>query len=440
MSVAEIAHGLVDAESRLAEAEDALLGLVMRAGGGLGRTVAVPQLATLARLAHRLRVPISRSVVVADSDADIELFVRARPDGDAVRLAVGSWRERPRWRPAGERARLDLLAAGAEWRWECDAALRLGFVSVEAGGRDGFDAAGLRGRPISELFAFEADGEGKIPILDGVAERRSFSAQLAAVRRSGRAVLVSAIARRDADGGFAGFSGAVASVETALRPDPGPARAGMGDRLERALRAPLGRIIANADSIQAEADGPVGPDYAAYAADIAGAGRHLLSLLDDLADLETVERPDFTPERDAIDLADLARRAAGLLSVRAANLGVTIARPAPDDSAPARGDFRRVLQILVNLIGNAVRYSPPGGVVAVEVGPGRTAAVSDSGKGVAPEDQSRIFDKFERVDPSEPGGSGLGLYIARRLARAMGGDLTVESAPGEGARYTLSLP
>ena len=61
-------------------------------------------------------------------------------------------------------------------------------------------------------------------------------------------------------------------------------------------------------------------------------------------------------------------------------------------------------------------------------------------KGVAPEDQVRIFEKFERVDPSEAGGNGLGLYIARRLARAMQGDLTVESAPGEGARFVLTLP
>ena len=66
--------------------------------------------------------------------------------------------------------------------------------------------------------------------------------------------------------------------------------------------------------------------------------------------------------------------------------------------------------------------------------------VADQGKGIAVEDQERIFAKFERVDTSEAGGSGLGLYIARRLARAMGGDLTVDSAPGMGARFILSLP
>ena len=66
--------------------------------------------------------------------------------------------------------------------------------------------------------------------------------------------------------------------------------------------------------------------------------------------------------------------------------------------------------------------------------------VADQGKGIADEDQERIFDRFERVDPAEPGGTGLGLYIARRLARSMRGDIAVDSAPGQGARFTFTLP
>jgi signal transduction histidine kinase len=110
----------------------------------------------------------------------------------------------------------------------------------------------------------------------------------------------------------------------------------------------------------------------------------------------------------------------------------------------AIADFRRTLQILVNLIGNAVRYSPEGGVVTVSVTTTpdgyANAIVADQGRGIDPADHDRIFAKFERLDPLEATGNGLGLYIARRLARAMGGDLTVESEAGEGARFTLSLP
>jgi len=79
-------------------------------------------------------------------------------------------------------------------------------------------------------------------------------------------------------------------------------------------------------------------------------------------------------------------------------------------------------------------------VTASTQGDRATVTVADEGKGVALADQTRIFEKFERVDPSEPGGNGLGLYIARRLARAMRGDLTIDSAAGEGARFVLTLP
>ena len=102
-----------------------------------------------------------------------------------------------------------------------------------------------------------------------------------------------------------------------------------------------------------------------------------------------------------------------------------------------------MLQILLNLVGNAINYSPAGSHVRVSVeGVGGRAliAVSDEGPGLAPAQAAKVFDKFERLGRGGDGGSGLGLYISRKLARAMGGDLTVESTPGEGARFTLELP
>src|SRR3546814_16760303 len=89
-----------------------------------------------------------------------------------------------------------------------------------------------------------------------------------------------------------------------------------GQRLDRALRQPLGRIIANADTISGQLQGQLRRDYANYASDIAAAGRHLMELVDDLADLQAIERPDFNPVMEDLDLADIARRAAGLLADR----------------------------------------------------------------------------------------------------------------------------
>ncbi|WP_343520451.1 HAMP domain-containing sensor histidine kinase [Sphingomonas sp.] len=446
-----IAMGRIGPDGLLVDAEARLADLNARAGGKIGVPVAVPPIAAVARLAQRLGIPVSRNVVAADGEDDIDLWVRAEPDADGVRLEVSGWRPRAAWRPQGDAMREDdFLRAEADWLWETDAAMRITHLPVEAGRLNGFDTGALLGQPLTLLFALEADGEGALPILAAAAEQVRFDGQVAELRGTGQRVRLSASPRIDALGRFAGFSGAATWIDPAEEVDDAPAPAAdpeftseFGQRLDKALRAPLARIIANADSISARVDGPLRDDYAEYALDIANAGRHLLSLVDDLADLSAIEREDFTVELEPIDLADVARRAAGLLAVRASEADVRIEKPRADERMPVTGEFRRVLQIMVNLIGNAVRYSPPGGWVWVRLereGALGCVIVADQGKGIAPEDQAKIFEKFGRVDPAEPGGSGLGLYIARRLARAMGGDILVDSAPDEGARFVLTLP
>jgi signal transduction histidine kinase len=117
--------------------------------------------------------------------------------------------------------------------------------------------------------------------------------------------------------------------------------------------------------------------------------------------------------------------------------------PDHDEPLPAIGEFRRVLQVLLNLIGNAIRYSPEGSMIWIRgerTGETVTITVADQGQGLSADQQGVAFEKFERLGRTDSGGSGLGLYIARRLARVMDGELTVESAPGQGARFTLRLP
>ena len=190
--------------------------------------------------------------------------------------------------------------------------------------------------------------------------------------------------------------------------------------------------------------GPIAEEYSQYAADIASAGQHLLALVEDLADLEVVEADQFNTAPDRIDLADVARRAAGILSVRAQERGITIDPPKVGEHLPAIAEFRRVLQVLLNLVGNAIRYSPDNSQVWIrleDAGGRARLIVADQGPGLSDEQQVKVFQKFERLGRSgEDGGSGLGLYISRRLARAMGGDLQVESAPGQGARFVLEVP
>ena len=449
-------RGRIDPAGRLAVADPELAALHARAGGEEGGPLAIPQIAALARLARRLGTVVSRPVIAADGDLDLDLWVRAQPEGQEVALAITGWKLREPSAPTGPGARRDedFLRAAGEWTWQTDEALHFTAISPAAAAALGKTPLDLIGKPFTRLFRPQEGDDGTLSIVSALAERRRFDNQLAELRTRGKPLfMLSGVPLVDGHGHFAGFRGSAASLpagsdttpdmatdSTVDRPGDGGAFA---QRLEKALREPLDRIIANADTIGDQPEGPIRRDYAGYARDIAAAGRHLMELVDDLVDLQAIERSDFKPEAEEVDLADVARRTAGLLSVRAASRNVRISAPGEQENAPAVGEFRRVLQIVMNLVTNAVRYSPEGDTVKIGVqteGSEVRLIVSDAGRGIAIEDQDRIFDKFERVDVTEPGGTGLGLYIARRLARAMDGDLAVKSEPGEGACFTLSLP
>ncbi len=441
----------LDREGNVVEVSARLAALNARAGGKLGEPLATPQLAMLARLAETLKMPVSREVIAADGMHVVDLLVRAEPTESGVELSISAWTERPA-RVSWAVSQPDPPVAPKTprgWSWEVDAKLILTEVTLSPDELEGLQPGDVVGNPLTRMVRLIDNDDGDLPLLSALADGVSFSDQRA-VRRDqpGVEYTLAGTARHDGDGRLTGFSGtaiaAVAGVETmASVLAPVIASPDFSERLEQALRAPLNRIIACADTIGRQADGPLRRDYADYAGDIASAGRHLLALVEDLADLQAVEQPGFNVGGAAVDLADVARRAAGLLGVRAADKQVRIDRPGPAEVLMAHGDFRRILQILVNLLDNAVRYTPPGGMVWLRTERDDDSAVvvvADQGKGVASADHARVFEKFERVDPSEAGGSGLGLYLSRRLARAMGGDITLDSAPGQGARFVLTLP
>jgi signal transduction histidine kinase len=425
----------------------------------------LPQLSRLSALAMRLEREITRSLLTADDHSDISATVTISPVKSGAEIVIREWRSQQattRAELADDTAWPD--AHGAEpgaWSWGCDAQLRL--LALRPVDRATPDAA-WQGRSLSEVFELEPDGDGRFPLLLALAEHRSFAEQrlrLPTTLADDRpAMMMAGSALFDAGGGFSGFRGWLTPVEgsdavgvgevTAAARIADPAFGALplsdprfGRRIDGALRGPLGRIIASAETISGQFEGPIRADYARYAADIAHAGRHLLGLIDDLADLQSIERPGFHAAREAVDLADVARRAVGLLGMKAEERQIRIDVPGRDDPLPATGEFRRVLQIMLNLIGNAIRYSPEGSMIWIrgDVGAAHVSiTVADQGQGLSADQQAVVFEKFERLGRTDTGGSGLGLYIARRLARVMDGELTVDSAPGQGARFTLRLP
>jgi len=436
-------HGKVDGQGRLVEADPPLLRLQERAGGVRGGALAVPQLASLARLTRRLGISLSRRVVAANGDQDIDLWVQVKPERDCVELAITGWQDIA---PAPPQPGLDAVRwrdfsrASADWIIETDPMLRITHPPA--------NMPAAIGQPIEALFTLSCDEAGVSHISESARVADRFEDDGATfLLGPGVPVRLAGIPLIDGIGTLAGYQLLVSrrdpQAQARGRLAPPPLDEAFGSQLGRAMREPLDRIIANADIIQERGDGPVRRDYAGYAEDIAGAGRHLLALVEDLVDLQTIERADFRPEADTVDLADTALRAAGLLAVRAANHQVSIDARTPGNPVMARGDFRRILQVLINLLSNAIRHSPEGGTVWIrceQEGDIAAIIVADAGDGIAPENHERIFDRFERLGLRDGTGSGLGLYISRRLARAMGGDLGIDSAPMQGARFVFTLP
>ena len=448
-----IIRATVAADGRLLSADAPLLALQQEAGGDLGTMLAIPQLAAMVRLAGHLGIALSRPVVAAAERGDIDMWVRARPEAELVQLAVIDWHERqPAVAPIDLMRRdTDIAALSDGWTWQIDTQLRFQMV-LEGFGEEGAlpSAPPVPGSRFTSYFELRPDADGDLPILRGFAQRRAFRDQVAALTGdAAQRFMLSGFPMFDLAGQLVGYRGKALPLDRAVTaplaaPEPVvfyPAE--FGKRLDRSLRQPLGRIIANADSIGAQLEGPLRPDYVGYTHDISAAGRHLMALIDDLADLQAIDRPDFSVIAEEIDLADIGRRAAGLFLVKALDRGICVVAPAPEVKQPAVGEFRRALQILMNLVGNAVRYAPEGSTVRIETG--REAgqawiAVLDRGDGIPADSRERIFDKFERLGRSDAGGSGLGLYISRRLARAMDGDIRIDDAPEGGAHFTLLLP
>lgn len=429
--------GRIDKAGRLVAADPELETLQRQAGSSLGQRLALPQIATVAELARKLGIPVTRPAVAASIDHDIELWVHAAPEGDEVVLSLQGWTERPAAAP-----RLTTLLGGpAEANspephneWAADEELRLISLSPELAEHLGVDIAEAAGQPLTRSMRLIENEAGEMPLISALAGRRAFTGQKACNRTDeNRCVILSGEIVAAADGRFAGFRG-TAVIERAPESAKTAPGADFDRTLEEVLRSPIDRIIESAERIVERADGPLRSDYASYGNDIAAAARHLLSVVRSMSE-------DPSHGHRAIDLSALTAEAVVMLESLAEERNVVI-EPEPAGSLPANGQEPAVIQILVNLIGNAIRHSPAGSTVHLSFDRTHATAsvtVADQGPGIEAADQQRIFERFERVESKE-GGTGLGLAISRRLARSMGGDVTLESAPGEGARFTLTLP
>jgi signal transduction histidine kinase len=221
------------------------------------------------------------------------------------------------------------------------------------------------------------------------------------------------------------------------------------------LRTPLTSVIGYSEMLLEGIAGPLNDEQRDYVRTVMEKGDQLLQLITGILDISRMEAGEMKVHVTVFDIAEIVRVAISTVAPNARRKNVTLEANVPDDLARARGDRDKTRQVILNLLGNAVKFTPEGGTVRVEVkrgsvsradtggAPGIRVAVSDTGIGIPVEHFARVFDPFYQVDNSstrEYGGTGLGLSIVKRFVEAQGGQVWLDSEVARGTTFTFSIP
>jgi len=288
--------GRVDSSGRLVAADPELERLQAEAGSSIGASIAIPQLAAVVRVAQRLGIPISRRVLAAGREQDIDMWVRAVPEDGAVAITIERWTPRAASPPrlAAINPVDDDKLLPEPLTWSVDEQLRLITLSGPFAEMASADERELAGQPLTRLFRLQEGEGGEMPLLDALAARHGFSGQRIRLREGGQELDLEGTVILGDDGGFAGFEGSAIPVggSSAGRPS-------LDGAIQTALRSPLDRIVQSATAMTESPDPQSSEEYSAYAADIATAARHLLSVIRSLGERAD---PTGTGEVDIVEL------------------------------------------------------------------------------------------------------------------------------------------
>jgi signal transduction histidine kinase len=210
------------------------------------------------------------------------------------------------------------------------------------------------------------------------------------------------------------------------------------------LRTPLNAIIGFAEILANEYFGTLTPRQLDYSRGILDSSHRLLSLINDILDLATIEAGYMVLETHAVEVGNMLEAVMTFTRERARNQDLNLSLNCPENLGTIEADERRLKQALFNLISNAIKFTPPGGSIRLDAERQNgelVLSVSDTGVGIPAEDQARVFEKFERGDPQlYQSGAGLGLSLVKSLIELHGGRLTIESSPDKGTTVRCHLP
>jgi PAS domain S-box-containing protein len=483
---------LVAYSRAFAELADALFAPEGDAGGGLDTTP--PALMAVIERLYADRRELRRSDTIAGDGENRYFISRHFPVTDSQGDAVGFGGLYEDVTPLARATRKagdmeswlqDVIRSSSDWLWSVDRNLNLVFASPRISEALGVPAQTLGGRHLFSLGSFDPSDAAAAETRYDMGRHVPFRNRLFLMeddKGETRRVLLSGVPVFDeATGSFQGYRGTGTDV---TRQHQAEERAHTATReLERTfaalkernqelavaleqskvadkakmdflammsheLKTPLNCIIGFSDAASQKIHGPLDDAYLNYFTDIHEAGRHLLAIISDILDTANIDRQELSVDIVPVRVRDLVTEAMTLVDMKAASRSLDTGKVAPETDVEVLADHLRARQIIMNLLGNAIKFTPDGGEIGVDVTsmPGGKVGITvwDTGVGIPPDEQERVFDRFYQVEKSVLSrgsqGMGLGLSISRYLARLMGGDLTLSSVPGEGARFTLILP
>lgn len=375
----------------------------------------------------------------------------------------------------------DVIRSASDWVWETDDFLNLTYASNRIADALEMAPAAVIGRHLFTLGEFE-DNPARPDLSASLMPFRGRIFLMSDKRGRTRRISMTGVAVFDeSSGAFVGYRGTGTDVtrqheveahahqtqrvleeslvelrernrelDRALEEARSAARAKTDflGKMSHELRTPLNAIIGFAEMSIQQSFGALNSRYLTYFRDIHGAAYHLLNIINDILDTVNIDSATVSISPRPMRLAEVVTQAKSIIAVRAEQSDIDIEAVDVSNDWLILADPGRIRQILVNLLNNAIKFTETGGSIGIDVkisdAHNIEFTVWDTGIGIPAEEQDRIFESFHQVgtdilsEPSE--GTGLGLTISRQLAELMGGDISVESHPGRGARFTVRLP
>ena len=364
---------------------------------------------------------------------------------------------------ASERRFRDIAEVSADWIWECDETGRATYLSERLTEATGVPVGQIVGSRVEELVAVGLDPRGVDQLKRAFGARRAFRDLVHRFVMPDGAVQhwrVSGTPIFDADGAFRGFRGTGSNVtgaieaEDTLRAARDAAEAASRAKtkflatMSHELRTPLNAVIGFSELLGTKIPGQLSDKQVEYVRDISMSGRHLLAIVDDILDIAKSDVDHLELQESPADLPALLHGILRLLAERVTRGKLAVEIAIADDARILRVDERRLRQVLLNLLGNAVKFTPPGGRVRVtsEIDPAAQRVVlriADTGIGIAAEDLARVTEPFWQAPRDlnrAQEGVGLGLSVSRRIVERHGGRLEIESVVGVGTTVIITLP